>query len=67
MTALDIQSHLRQSHAERVLAALEGRDRCAAYAAGDDEEIAAARESYVVAAITEIATLRAELFGAHTG
>ena len=65
MTALDIQSHLRQLRAERALATLE--DSSAAYAADLEEEIAVARESYVAAAVTEIATLRAELFGAELG
>jgi hypothetical protein len=46
MTALDIQSHLRRLHAERALAALEGRDPSTAYAADLDEELAAAREPH---------------------
>ena len=32
-----------------------------------EEEIASVRESYVATAVTEIATLRAELFGAEIG
>jgi hypothetical protein len=32
-----------------------------------EEELELSRELYVTAAVTEIATLRAELFGAQTG
>ncbi len=67
MTAIDIQTHLRQLHAERALAALEPLKTPAIYAADLDEEITATRHAYVGTAVTEIATLRAELFGPQVG
>ena len=67
MTAIDIQTQLHQLHAERALAALEPRETAAVHLADLDEEIKATRDSYVGTAITEIATLRAELFGRQVG
>ena len=67
MTAIDIQTQLHQLHAERALAALEPLETAATYVADLDEEIAAVRDAYAGAAVTEIATLRAELFGAQVG
>jgi hypothetical protein len=67
MTAVEIRSYLRQLQAERDLASLETSVGCAAYVADLEEEIAAAREAYVATAVTEVATLRAELCGAHNG
>jgi hypothetical protein len=67
MSALAIQSHLHQLQAERALASIEGLDAVATYMADLDEEIAATRDAYVGAAVTEIASLRAELFGPQVG
>jgi hypothetical protein len=66
MTAIEIKSQLHQLHAERALATAEGIT-ASAYLADLDEEIAATRIAYVGAAVTEIATLRAELFGPQVG
>ena len=66
MTALEIQSQLRQLHVERALASVEGLES-PAYLADLDEEIADTRVAYVATAVTEIATLRAELFGPQLG
>jgi hypothetical protein len=66
-TALEIQASVYQLHAERQLAALEGLDSCGAYVEDLEQEIAATQSAYVGAAVTEIATLRAELFGAQLG
>lgn len=66
MTAIEIQTELHKLHAERALAAVEGLT-ATTYLADLDEEIAAMRSAYVGAAVTEIATLRAELFGAQVG
>ncbi len=67
MTALDIQTQLHRLRAERTLTAMEPLDRAALHLADLDEEIEATRRAYVGTAVTEIATLRAELFGAQTG
>ena len=67
MSAIDIPSQLHQLHAQRGLAALEPRKPASVRLADLDEEIEATRDAYVAAAITEIATLRAELFGAQAG
>jgi hypothetical protein len=65
--ALDARSHLIQLSAERALALREGLGGVAAYMADLDAEIEHRRQLYVAAAVTETATLRAELFGAQTG
>jgi hypothetical protein len=62
-TAADLAEHLRLLRAERALAAVDGLDADAGYRAELDEEIVLARRAYVVVAVTEIATLRAELGG----
>ncbi len=67
MSAIETQRHLQQLHAERALALIEGLDSCPAYMADLDEEIAAAHSAYVAMAVTEIATLRAELSGPQVG
>ena len=67
MTAVDVRNHLARLDAERSLALSSGVAEVAAYMADLDEEIAFCRELYVASAVTEIATLRAELFGAQTG
>jgi hypothetical protein len=67
MTALEIQSQLHRLQAERTLASADELETTSAYVADLDEEIAATRVAYVATAVTEIATLRAELFGAQLG
>jgi hypothetical protein len=66
-TAAEIRGHLTQLQAERALALSTGMAEVDAYMADLDEEIEATRQLYVSAAVTEIATLRAELFGAQHG
>jgi hypothetical protein len=63
MSAIEMQTHLQQLEAERALALIEGLGNSAAYMADLDDEIAATRNAYVAAAVTEIAVLRAELSG----
>jgi hypothetical protein len=63
MSAIEMQTHLQQLEAERALALMEGLGDSAAYMADLDDEIAATRNAYVAAAVTEIAVLRAELSG----
>jgi hypothetical protein len=67
MSAVDLHHHLQQLHAERVLASLEGLGEVEAYLADLEDEIEATRHAYVATAVTEIATLRAELWGAQGG
>jgi hypothetical protein len=67
MSAIEIQDHLQQLQAERALALIEGLEGNATYMADLENEIAAARSAYVGAAVTEIASLRAELSGPQLG
>jgi hypothetical protein len=67
MTALQMQTHLRDLQTERALASVEGLSGNSAYMADLDQEIAATHLAYVGAAVTEIATLRAQLFGPQRG
>jgi hypothetical protein len=67
MLAIEIQIRLRALQAERLLASSEGLDADAAYMADLDEEIAEVSDAYVGAAVTEIATLRAELLAPQMG
>jgi hypothetical protein len=67
MTAVEIRDHLAELEAERYLALSTGVGRIDAYMADLDEELELCRELYVATAVTEIATLRAELFGPQAG
>jgi hypothetical protein len=67
MSAIEMQLQLHLLQAERARAFIEGLQGNAAYMADLDEEIATAGRAYVGAAVTEIATLRAELFGQQKG
>ena len=65
--ALEIRSHLLRLEAERALAVLEGLDGVRPYMADLHAEMELGRELYLAAAVTEIATLRAELSGPLVG
>jgi hypothetical protein len=67
MSALQIQHHLQALHVERALASAEGLAGQPAYMADLNREIVVTSRAYVGAAVTEIATLRAELFGPQRG
>jgi hypothetical protein len=67
MFATEIHTHLQDLFVERALAALEGLDHDALYMADLEEEIMAANEAYIGAAVTEIALLRADLSGPLAG
>ena len=67
MSATEMHDHLKQLQVERALALIEGLEASAAYMADLDGEIAATRVAYVGAAVTEIASLRAELSGPQRG
>jgi hypothetical protein len=63
LTAVDIQVELRQLYFERALAELHGSAFDADYMADLLADIAAHRSALVGAAVTEIASLRADLTG----
>jgi hypothetical protein len=67
MTALQARSHLSELEAERALARSNPLANVDLYMADLEEEIAAWRSVYVGAAVTEIASLRGELFGPQVG
>jgi hypothetical protein len=67
MPAIELQIRLKELHAERLLASSEGLAADTAYLADLDDDIAEVSDAYVAAAVTEIATLRAELFGPQVG
>jgi hypothetical protein len=67
MSAIDMQNQLQELQAERALASLEGLADLDYYMADLDHEIAVTRHAYVGAAVTEIATLRAQLSGPQVG
>lgn len=67
MSATEIHISLQELWAERALASIEGlRGDCAQMTELDDE-IEATQYAYIAAAVTEIATLRAELSGPQIG
>ena len=59
-SAIEVHAHLLELQAERTLASIEGPAADSAYMADLDGEIEATTSAYVGAAVTEIATLRAE-------
>ena len=67
MSAIEMQIQLQELQTERALASIEGLRSDSAYMADLDDEIAVVRNAYVAAAVTEIATLRAELSGPQLG
>jgi len=67
MLAVEMHIRFKELQAERLLALSEGLAADTAYMADLDDEIAEVSDAYVGAAVTEIATLRAELFGPQMG
>jgi hypothetical protein len=65
MTAIDYRQLLDSLVAERAAAVRSGNG--GAYLTALDEDVEAYRDFYVGAAVTEIATLRAQLGGANQG
>ena len=63
MTAPDMRRRLTSLMAERHAATEAGLTGNALYMADLDDDVAAAREAYVGLAVTEIASLRAQLSG----
>ncbi len=67
MTAAEVRVQLGELAAERGVAIAAGLGDNALYMRDLDAEIGAVRSAYVGLAVTEIATLRAELGGAQYG
>lgn len=67
MTALDVRLRLGRLAAERLDAIEAGLGDNAIYMRELDEDLVAARASYIGLVVTEIATLRGQLFGAQSG
>jgi hypothetical protein len=65
--AIEIHIHLLELEAERAIASIEGLTVNSAYMADLQGEIEATARAYVGAAVTEIATFRAELSGPQVG
>jgi hypothetical protein len=65
--AIELQIRLRELQAERLLASSTGLATDRAYMADLEDELVEVSAAYVGAAVTEIATLRAELFGPQVG
>ncbi len=63
LTAHTILEHLRELYLERALAKVNGLDSDRPYMADLERDIVGHRRAAVGAAVTEIATLRAELSG----
>jgi hypothetical protein len=67
VTAAELRGYLATLEAERALAVDTGVAEIGPYIADLDEEIELCRQLYVASAVTEIATLRAELDGPLVG
>jgi hypothetical protein len=70
MLAIEMHIRLKELQAERLFASSAGLaadTAYMAYMADLDDEIAEVSDAYAGAAVTEIATLRAELFGPQMG
>jgi hypothetical protein len=66
-SAVELRARLDELLAERALAGIAGLHTVSAYMDDLDHEIEGVRDFYVGTAVTEIATLRAALFGPQTG
>jgi len=67
MTANDVRTHLGRLVAERLDAIDAGLGDNAAYMSELEQDLNAARGAYVGLAVTEIATLRSQLWGPQVG
>jgi hypothetical protein len=67
MTATDARTRLQRLHAERLDAVEAGLGENALYMTDLQNDIAASQVAYVSLAVTEIATLRAQLGGPQVG
>lgn len=67
VTAAEARYHLGELETERAIAVVTGVARIESYMGDLESELEAWRRLYTIEAVTEIATLRAELFGAEVG
>ena len=67
MSAIELRTHLLELHAERALAEETGVAAIGSYMADLERDIALSRAAYVGAAVTEIASFRAQLSGRQRG
>ena len=67
MTTLELRSYLSELVAERSLALVTGLAEVDTYMADLDQELETCRVLFTASVVTEIATLRAELFGPQVG
>jgi hypothetical protein len=67
MFATDLRNHIQELEAERMYPSLEGLSTDPIYMTDLADEIAAARNAYTGAAVTEIAVLRGQLSGRQVG
>jgi hypothetical protein len=67
VTAAEARDHVAELEAERALAEATGVDAIDSYMSDLVAELEIWRRLYVISAVTEIATLRAELFGPNQG
>jgi hypothetical protein len=67
VSAPEIRAHLGRLRIERLEAKFAGLGECQAYMTDLDDEIAVTSSAFVGTAVTEIATLRGELFGRQLG
>ena len=67
MNAHELRMHLGRLMAERLDATEAGLAANAVYMSELDEDLLAAREAFVGMAVTEIASLRAQLWGRQSG
>jgi hypothetical protein len=67
MTAAELHTQLRELQAERALAESTGVASIESYMADLERDIAQSHAAFVGAAVTEIASLRGELYGRNYG
>jgi hypothetical protein len=67
MSALELRTHLLELRAERALAEETGVASIRSYMADLERDIARSQAAYVGAAVTEIASFRAQISGRQTG
>jgi hypothetical protein len=67
MTAAELRDYIETLEFERASAVDAGLDEVDSYMRDLEDELKLTRELYVISAVTEIATLRAEISGALNG
>jgi hypothetical protein len=67
VTTLELRDYLADLQAERRLALVSGLAGIESYMTDLDQELETCRELFTVSVVTEIATLRGELFGRQLG